>query len=108
MSQHLSIIERGLMIMFCHLSDKPQYYGKPPTFDHTVKKLHRQQKNALDEAVRTIASQSEAGETKVGDLAGSPGPRLRPGIANLLLGATPGRPADPEPGQMACGCVGAT
>ena len=57
------------MIRRCHISDKPQYYGKPPTFDHTVKKLHRQQKNALDEAVRTIASQPEAGETKVGDLA---------------------------------------
>ena len=32
-------------------------------------------------------------------LAGSPGPRLRPGIANLLLGATPGRLADPERGK---------
>ena len=135
MSQHLSIIERGLMTLLCHLSDKPQYYGKPTTFDHTVKKLHRQQKNAPDEAGRTIASQPEAGETKVGDLAGVQvykfrmGPlwcqkshesnasplqayftaaRLRPGIANLLLGATPGRLADPEPGQMECGCVGAT
>ena len=41
-----------------------------PTFERIVKKLHRQQKTALDEAVRTIASQPEAGETKVGDLAG--------------------------------------
>lgn len=41
-----------------------------PTFERTVKKLHKQQKAALDEAVRTIASQPEAGETKVGDLAG--------------------------------------
>lgn len=41
-----------------------------PTFERTVKKLHRQQKAALDEAVRTVASQPEAGETKVGDLAG--------------------------------------
>jgi mRNA interferase RelE/StbE len=41
-----------------------------PTFERTVKKLHKQQKTALDEAVRTIASQPEIGETKVGDLAG--------------------------------------
>jgi len=41
-----------------------------PTFERTVKKLHKQQKAALDEAVRAIASQPEVGETKVGDLAG--------------------------------------
>lgn len=41
-----------------------------PTFERTVKKLHKQQKSALDEAVRTIASQPDAGETKLGDLAG--------------------------------------
>lgn len=41
-----------------------------PTFERAVKKLHRQQKAALDEAVRAIASQPEVGEIKVGDLAG--------------------------------------
>ncbi len=41
-----------------------------PTFERVVKKLHRQHKAALDEAVRTIASQPEVGEAKVGDLAG--------------------------------------
>ncbi|MEW5890358.1 MAG: type II toxin-antitoxin system RelE/ParE family toxin [Pseudomonadota bacterium] len=41
-----------------------------PTFERAVKKLYPQQKAALDEAVRTIASQPEAGEAKVGDLAG--------------------------------------
>jgi mRNA-degrading endonuclease RelE of RelBE toxin-antitoxin system len=41
-----------------------------PTFERAIKKLHRQQKTALDEAVRTIVGQPEAGETKVGDLAG--------------------------------------
>ena len=41
-----------------------------PTFERAVKKLHKQQKAALDEAVRAIASQPEVGETKVGDLAG--------------------------------------
>ena len=42
----------------------------PPTFQRAVKKLHAPQKAALDDAVRTVASQPEAGETKVGDLAG--------------------------------------
>jgi mRNA interferase RelE/StbE len=41
-----------------------------PTFERAVKKLHRPQKAALDEAVQTIVGQPEAGETKVGDLAG--------------------------------------
>lgn len=41
-----------------------------PTFERAVKKLHKQQKAALDEAVRTIVGQPETGETKVGDLAG--------------------------------------
>ena len=41
-----------------------------PTFERTVKKLHRQQKEELDEAVRTITSAPEIGEAKVGDLAG--------------------------------------
>jgi mRNA-degrading endonuclease RelE of RelBE toxin-antitoxin system len=41
-----------------------------PIFDRAVKKMHRLQKAALDEAVRTISSQPDAGETKVGDLAG--------------------------------------
>jgi mRNA-degrading endonuclease RelE of RelBE toxin-antitoxin system len=41
-----------------------------PTFERAVKKLHRQQKAALDEAVRTIAAQPESGDLKVSDLAG--------------------------------------
>lgn len=41
-----------------------------PTFERTFKKLNRQQKAELDEAVRTIASAPEIGEAKVGDLAG--------------------------------------
>ena len=41
-----------------------------PTFERTAKKLLRPQKTELDEAVRTIASQPELGEPKVGDLAG--------------------------------------
>jgi mRNA interferase RelE/StbE len=41
-----------------------------PTFDRTVKKLHRQQKADLDEAVRAVANNIEIGEAKVGDLAG--------------------------------------
>ena len=53
-----------------------------PTFERAVKKLHRQQKIALDNAVRTIASQPEVGETKVGDLAGVQVLKFRMG--NLL------------------------
>ena len=41
-----------------------------PTFERTVKKLHRPQKAALDEAVRAIASDPGIGESKVGDLLG--------------------------------------
>ncbi len=41
-----------------------------PTFERTVKKLHRPQKAVLDEAVRTIASQPDIGDAKVADLTG--------------------------------------
>ena len=39
-----------------------------PTFERTVKKLRRQQKAALDEAVQAIAATPDIGEAKVGDL----------------------------------------
>ena len=42
-----------------------------PTFERAVKKLHKQQKAALDESVRAIVGQPEASETKVSDLAGN-------------------------------------
>ena len=41
-----------------------------PTLERAVKKLHPQQKSDLDEAVRTVASEPERGEAKVGDLLG--------------------------------------
>jgi mRNA interferase RelE/StbE len=41
-----------------------------PTFERAVNKLYREQKVALDAAVGTLANQPEAGESKVGDLAG--------------------------------------
>lgn len=41
-----------------------------PTVERAIKRLQPPQKNALDEAVRAIASQPDIGETKVGDLAG--------------------------------------
>ena len=53
-----------------------------PTFERAVKKMHRQQKAALDEAVRAIASQPDADETKVGDLTGVKVYKFR--IGNLL------------------------
>ncbi|MDH4382034.1 MAG: type II toxin-antitoxin system RelE/ParE family toxin [Gammaproteobacteria bacterium] len=56
-----------------------------PTFERAVKKLHRQQKIALDNAVRTIASQPEVGETKVGDLAGVQVFKFRMGNLVCLL-----------------------
>jgi mRNA-degrading endonuclease RelE of RelBE toxin-antitoxin system len=41
-----------------------------PTFKRAVKRLHKQQKQELDEAVRAIAANPAIGENKVGDLAG--------------------------------------
>jgi hypothetical protein len=40
------------------------------TFERTVKKLHAQQKQDLDVAIRKIAKQPDIGELKKGDLAG--------------------------------------
>jgi mRNA interferase RelE/StbE len=56
-----------------------------PTFERAVKKLHKQQKAALDEAVRTIVGQPVAGETKVGDLAGVQVYQFRMGNLLCLL-----------------------
>ena len=56
-----------------------------PTFERGVKRLHRQQKAALDEAVRAVASQPELGETKVGDLAGIQVYKFRMGKLLCLL-----------------------
>ena len=56
-----------------------------PTFERAVKKLHKQQNAALDEAVRTIVGQPEAGETKVGDLAGVQVYKFRMGNLLCLL-----------------------
>jgi mRNA-degrading endonuclease RelE of RelBE toxin-antitoxin system len=55
------------------------------TFERTVKKLHKQQNAGLDEAVRTVASQSDVGETKVGDLAGVKVYKFRMGALLCLL-----------------------
>lgn len=41
-----------------------------PTFQRAAKKLHPKQKDALDQAVRTVAADSAVGEAKLGDLAG--------------------------------------
>ena len=41
-----------------------------PTFERSVKKMHRQQKGSLDDAVQAIAQNPELGESKVGDLLG--------------------------------------
>lgn len=39
-------------------------------FANTVKKLHRNQKSALDDAIRYLAANPESGMLKKGDLAG--------------------------------------
>ena len=39
-------------------------------FSRTVKKLHKQEKSALDRAVRKIMANPEIGSLKTGDLAG--------------------------------------
>ena len=57
-----------------------------PIFERAVKKLHKQQKATLDEAVRTIVGQPEAGEPKVGDLAGVQVYEFRMGNLLCLLG----------------------
>lgn len=41
-----------------------------PSFERIAKKLHKQQKVVLDEAVRSIAANPAIGEEKIGDLAG--------------------------------------
>lgn len=56
-----------------------------PTFVRAVKKLHRQQKEALDEAVRVIGTQPEAGEAKVGDLLGIQVYKFRMGSLMCLM-----------------------
>ena len=56
-----------------------------PTFVRAVKKLHKQQKVALDEAVRAIANQPDVGDAKVGDLAGVQVYTFRMGTLLCLL-----------------------
>lgn len=41
-----------------------------PRFERAAKKLHKSEKEALDDAVRAIAANPEIGEMKKGDLAG--------------------------------------
>ena len=41
-----------------------------PRFDRAVKKLHAEEKRALDAAVRAVISNPDVGELKKGDLAG--------------------------------------
>ena len=56
-----------------------------PTFERSAKKLHKQQKAALDEAVRTLVGPPEAGETKAGDLVGVRVYKFRMGSLLCLL-----------------------
>ena len=56
-----------------------------PTFERTAQKLHKPQKAALDEAVRTVAGDPQVGEAKAGDLAGVLVHTFRMGSALCLL-----------------------
>ena len=56
-----------------------------PTFERAAKKLHKQQKTALDGAVRAIADQSDVAENEVGDLAGVLVYKFRMGTLVCLL-----------------------
>lgn len=56
-----------------------------PTFARAVKKLHGQQKQALDAAVSVVATQPEMGEAKVGDLMGVQVYKFRMGTLQYLL-----------------------
>lgn len=56
-----------------------------PTFERAVKRLHRQQKAALDGAVQAVAHQPEIGEAKVGDLVGVQVHKFRMGNLLCLL-----------------------
>ena len=55
------------------------------TFERVAKKLHKQQKLALDEAVRTIVGQPDIGDIKVGDLSGVQVYKFRMGNLLCLL-----------------------
>jgi mRNA interferase RelE/StbE len=44
--------------------------SQTPTFSRAVKKLHPNQKKALDKALRSLSESPMKGEPKVGDLAG--------------------------------------
>ncbi|WP_365748883.1 type II toxin-antitoxin system RelE/ParE family toxin [Nitrosomonas sp.] len=49
-----------------------------PSFERIAKKLHKQQKVVLDEAVQSIAANPAIGEEKIGDLAGYQGLQVHP------------------------------
>ena len=44
--------------------------SQTPTFSRAVKKLHPNQKKALDKALRSLSESPTKGDPKVGDLAG--------------------------------------
>jgi mRNA-degrading endonuclease RelE of RelBE toxin-antitoxin system len=56
-----------------------------PRFDRSVKKLHAQEKRALDEAVKAVIADTDAGELKKGDLAGLRVYKYRFSTKHMLL-----------------------
>ena len=56
-----------------------------PSFARDIKGLHPAEKTALDEQLRTLVGQPEAGEMKKGDLAGVRVVKYRHNTQQLLL-----------------------
>ena len=56
-----------------------------PRFDRSVKKLHGQEKRALDNAINAVITDTDAGELKKGDLAGVRVYKYRLNAQQMLL-----------------------
>ena len=54
-------------------------------FSRSLKRLHRQEKELLDEAVKALIQNPEAGELKTGDLAGVRVYKFRVNLDRMLL-----------------------
>lgn len=54
-------------------------------FSRALKRLHRQEKELLDQAVKTLIDSPEAGELKTGDLAGVRVYKFKVNLDKMLL-----------------------
>ena len=56
-----------------------------PTFKRAVKRLHKTQKQVLDDAIRAVAPDPECGDAKAGELAGVRVYKFRMNTTQILL-----------------------